>query len=804
MQGFTKFGFSRALLATGTAMAAILGSSAYAQSAPPASPQSAPEQTSTVDDIVVTARRRSESLARVPVAVAAISAESLTTQNITTQADLQTATPGLIVRSTQGSSQFNYAVRGQSVDAFSTSQPGVLTYVNEFQTTALSAGSFYDLAGVQVLKGPQGTLFGRNTTGGAVLYATAKPEFDEVSGSVRGRLGDFNLRQVEGAVNLPLSDTLALRLAGSVERRDGFVRNLITNRDMNNVDRNSVRASLRWKPTDAFESTTVVEYNESQGDGDALTIYSAYAPGSVGPDGRPLSTLGPTFYSSILDSLAGPGAYAALLAANPGTTQGGLLEAAALQRARGTRFASINGPTGLDASSYYIINTSTYDLGPDTQIKNIIGYSNNENITLIDEDGSAFPFYQRLETTNESKGWSEELNISGKAYAGNLDYIAGVYYSYEKRLSGQDFTYFDLGPVANPILGPVFGALSLPISNRLFGETETESIGAYAQASYKLDAFVPGLGVTGGIRYTQETNDFTALSGFAPVFPGPVDEDVEASKPSWILGVDYQATPDLFFYANYRGSWRGGGFNYSAPPINALATAGGNKFDPETIEDVELGMKFRGEVGGVPVRFNVAAYQSWVDDVQRVAYVTNPTFGPSAVTVNAPGAEYKGAEIDGDFQPTAWLRIGGAYSYTDASYTGPKSLTIFSTFLEFSTFADIAENSGSAFVELNAPVGQNGSTVKFRADGYAQSSSYFSNFGETGAPGTEIPSYALLNLRLSIDNLFGRDIEAAVFAKNATDEEYYVGGIGLGTLAGYNLAVPGTPRIVGVELGMKF
>jgi iron complex outermembrane receptor protein len=125
----------------------------------------------------------------VPVAVSVLTSEALRTRSINSEADLQTATPGLIVRSTQGSSQFNYAIRGQSIDAFSVSQPGVLTYVNEFQTNALSAGSLYDLGSVQVLKGPQGTLFGRNTTGGAVLFSTARPDFASTEGMLRGRAG---------------------------------------------------------------------------------------------------------------------------------------------------------------------------------------------------------------------------------------------------------------------------------------------------------------------------------------------------------------------------------------------------------------------------------------------------------------------------------------------------------------------------------------------------------------------------------------------------------------------------------------
>ena len=167
---------------------------ASAQVAPPAPAPSATTPSASGDartpatsDIIVTAQRRAESLARTPVAVTAISADTLTRQAIVSESDLQTSVPGLIVKAGQSSNQLNYSLRGQTVDSFSSSRPSVLPYVNEVQVGGSNSSAFYDLQSVQVLKGPQGTLFGRNSTGGAVLFTTTKPtNLFEGYGSVRG------------------------------------------------------------------------------------------------------------------------------------------------------------------------------------------------------------------------------------------------------------------------------------------------------------------------------------------------------------------------------------------------------------------------------------------------------------------------------------------------------------------------------------------------------------------------------------------------------------------------------------------
>src|SRR5690606_1421276 len=157
----------------------------------------------------------------------------------------------------------------------------VIAYLNEVPLTIGSASSFYDLESVQVLKGPQGTLFGRNTTGGAVLYTTAKP-VDETQALIRTRIGNLELREVEGMVNVPLSDAVWLRAAFNIIERDGYIDNLLNGDELGELDRKSGRISLTIQPSESFSNTTVFQYTDVGGTNTGASYtYSVYQPGQT-------------------------------------------------------------------------------------------------------------------------------------------------------------------------------------------------------------------------------------------------------------------------------------------------------------------------------------------------------------------------------------------------------------------------------------------------------------------------------------------------------------------------------------------
>ncbi|MCC6829324.1 MAG: TonB-dependent receptor [Novosphingobium sp.] len=260
-----------AMLAALMVSTAMIPQQAYAQSsgAAPADAEqhaAATSSGSTLQDIVVTARRRSESISKTPMSIVALTTADMAAQQIVTETDIQRSVPGVTVRQGLSQNQINYSIRGQTIDSYSSSPPGVLPYVNDVQISTSGANAFFDLESIQILKGPQGTLFGRNTTGGAVLFATRKPTF-EFGGEATVRFGDYDDRGIRGAINIPLvADTIALRIAGDYHRRDGYVKNIYAGpedpgrRDLGAIDTQSIRASLLIRPAEGIENITVFQY----------------------------------------------------------------------------------------------------------------------------------------------------------------------------------------------------------------------------------------------------------------------------------------------------------------------------------------------------------------------------------------------------------------------------------------------------------------------------------------------------------------------------------------------------------------
>ena len=266
----------RQQLALGVAALALMsGSQAIAQDTV------ADGQEAADNAIIVTAQRRSESLSKVPVSVSAFNADALLQRNVSSEQDLAALVPGLIVKSGQNSNQISFTLRGQTLDPFSGSSPAVLTYVNE---APLSAGNtstaFFDFSSVQVLKGPQGTLFGRNATGGAVLYETTKPG-DVFSANGTIRAGERNLIQVQGGVDIPVSEAIRIRLAGDYTKQDGYIRNANTGSTLGDTDSKSGRVTLVIEPADGFKMTTVAQYSDFGGTEGAGGLYSYHACGET-------------------------------------------------------------------------------------------------------------------------------------------------------------------------------------------------------------------------------------------------------------------------------------------------------------------------------------------------------------------------------------------------------------------------------------------------------------------------------------------------------------------------------------------
>ena len=767
----------------------LLGSiSLLAMIATPVSAQQASADEAEADEfgtITVTARRRDETLDKVPASVSAFSTEQLAARSISTESDLQRAVPGLTIRESLSSNQLNYSLRGQSVDAYSSSSPGVLPYFNEFQVTTTSATSFIDLESVQVIKGPQGTLFGRNTTGGAVLYGTAKPTND-LSGFAKARIGNYDLREGELVLNLPLvTDRVLVRLAGSILRRDGFMYDDLNDIDLGRDSAQTGRISVLLRPSDRLENITMFQYNSTNGTNAGSPIFNVY-PASV--TAITYSPLG-----------LGPG-WPIYVAGNPGVDPAGLASFAAAQALRGPYRVSFNSDSEHRGRSKILTNTTTFEASDDITLKNIVGYSYGRSADSTDVDGTPYAIYSNgLDELHDrqvfsAKQWSEEFQVQGKALDSRLEYIVGGYLGYEKKYFYIPTSFFDLRPLVPTVPGADKENVQI-----------SKNQGLFVHGSYGIN---DQLKFTAGFRYTWEqvrANHLPrSLYGQLGFAPNGIRETF--SKPSWNVGLEYQANSDLLLYVTHRGSWRSGGFNTNSQLAPGSIAVGGALFLPETTKDIEAGLKYNGSLGNTPLRFNVAAYNQWVDNIQRAVYVNITTpipLGPTALTANVPQAKITGIELEAEIRPVSWLTLGANFAYTDARFN-KNIVTLFGVTTAFGPFPDTPKTTGSIFAQISVPVAGDMGEMSFRGDFYSQSKFFYSSVNNTINPGSVLPGYSVANFRVNWNEISGSKVSAAFFVKNAFNKTYYTGGLALGSVLGLNTAIPGRPRMYGAEVSVNF
>jgi iron complex outermembrane recepter protein len=305
-----------------------------------------------LEEVTVTARRHGESLEKVPVSVTAFGQAQLEQRSIRSEEDLQTSVPGLTIRATSSQNQLQYSIRGQTIDTYTGSATAVVPYINEVQANSGGAALFFDLDSIQVLKGPQGTLFGRNATGGAVLYTTVKPT-NEFEGYLDEQFGLF----------------------------DGSHQGVL--------DRQSGRFSLVLRPPDSIVNTTVVEVDHSGGSNTGAPLYSVNKCGTFN-GGFPLACAAASLYGPVLDQTVGvPGAWAAYLKAHPKAPAGGILAYLA-QRQMGPWTIDQDGGARHKEHDYSVSNTTTHDLASHAQIKNIFGATGSHTNDLINQTGDPF------------------------------------------------------------------------------------------------------------------------------------------------------------------------------------------------------------------------------------------------------------------------------------------------------------------------------------------------------------------------------------------------------------------------------
>jgi iron complex outermembrane receptor protein len=627
----------------------IHGGAAIAQ-APPDKPESDAES---IEAIVVTARRRAENLQDTPVAITALSADALERQQIVSTTDLDKVAPNLQFHSygtlTGNNSAAQVFIRGiGQTDATAAVDPGVGVYIDDVYMgrSVGAAMEFRDIANVQILRGPQGTLFGRNTIGGAVLLTTNEPGTD-AGNSVRVGLGEDNLADAFGAFDIPLGETWSARVALGLRQRDGYVERVSDGEDLGDEDMYTAQVALRWKPSDALSVTLRADYTKEDENGspfvframnEAATFVGAASiaagcPNILDPFPPPL-LVGP-----LADPRCGNDAQALGEFKN-----GGTYPASSTMENRGASLVA------------------DWHINDVWSLKSITADRRLEWTGTRDADNTPL-LILHTNYTSESDQFSQEFQVG--VDTDRLDGVFGIYYFDEES--------FDrlLVPLGNP--GTSYDTQRVSM--------ETEAQAAFTEWTFK---FTDAFSATAGIRYTKENKGLQAIMfNVAPAsraeppaptalcpFAGPPptqtgclflttnDFEREFTATTKSASVQYRFNESAMAYLSWSEGFKSGGYNQrynAAPPGNAPIS-----FDAETAESFEIGVKLD------PLdtlRINVALFSTDYDDIQMTYRL-----GVVPLLFNAGVASIDGGEVEFEFLPTEQFRIDASLGYLDAKF----------------------------------------------------------------------------------------------------------------------------------------
>jgi iron complex outermembrane recepter protein len=793
-----------------TIYAALYAALAMGASFLPAPAMGAPDtgtiSAGAIETVTVTARRRAEDAQTVPENVTAHSGEALHEDGVTSSLDLQNLEPTLTVTGSLGSRDTDvFSIRGQS-QPFGGADPGVQTYFAEVPFDASGPGSYYDLDNVQVLSGPQGTLFGRNTTGGAILFEPKRPT-DEFGGYVDGQLGNFSDRKLSGAIDIPIvDDTLMVRAAGAIEQRNGFTKDVTTGSELDNLNYQAFRVGVTWRPISGFENYLLYDYlrDRNHGTGAELT--------SIASEPQLIAIAENDFGLSPLAAAATVGAF-----------YPSLQFAVANQQALGPRQTTSSIPLFYRRESWGLTDIASYDITSHLRIRNIFGYRSDKEQPAFDYDGSFLPI---LDIPN-SRTWesnslqvTEEFQLQGESNDNSVQWIAGFYHELDHPggYAEVERDTFGGGSGGFPFSTSEFEALSNGgTSNAVFG-----------QASWKV---TDKLTLTGGGRYTWDRKVADAnicvipLEGPSCPFPvpntfpyGQATQSGSFHAPSWTLAADYQVTDDSMVYATYRRGYKSGGFNSGAGAATDFA-----EFQPEYLTDVEIGAKNNWTILGVPGRTNADAYYGWYSNIQKNDLVAITFSGPlpepselSALTFNAARAKVQGFDLSSTFIPTDNLEISVFYSYTDATYSKfvlPEAISI-DEITGIQSAVGALDHAGDPFAytpkskfglqaRYHIPVDSTLGMPYIGVTWSEQSKVWFSDLSDI-EPNAFQKGYDLVNLRIDWDSFLGQPFDLSAFVNNATDKTYKVGANALEHLTGTTSSIYGAPRMWGFELRYRF
>lgn len=745
---------------------------AYAQT------EIAPDDNAEADgEIIVTAQKREERLRDVPLAVSAVSGASLQSQQITTATDLRLISPSLNFTPSANARGEGFAIRGVGTAIFSDTveqSVGVVVDGVVLGRSGQATGDLLDIERVEVLRGPQGMLFGKNASAGLISITTGRPRLGETTLEVRGSYATLDEIKVSGVGNLPLGDIAALRIAAGSQTADGTIYNRQLDVDVNNRNEQNARAKLLVEPSPDFSVMLSADWQKKRTRCCAWTARSAPA----------------------------------------GTAFGALAAAAGVVPSVGNREIAAGVPFFQNVDAWGTSGQLDYDFGFAT-LTSITAYRRWKNWDNNDPDLLPINILDINTGTSKLRQFSQEVRLTSPS--GPVEWVAGLFYYNQtnRTTSNQTGT---LGAVALPSL----------LGTTLDTDTKNVSKAAFGQVTIRP---VEGLKLIGGVRYTDEDIDLVLTQLQAPGtvatipgrFSGTINGSTGANNWSYRLTAQVDVTPSFMLYATHARGFKGPGIN-----TLGVSTSVTEVIRPEIPTTYEIGG--RGAWLNNRITFNIAAYQTEYENFQAQVFDQGVTPGRFRVT-NAGKLDTKGIEVELGVRPVTGLSLSANAAYLDARYSDFQNIACYTgqTILPFGTTRTsdrqcirvsaapgataVTNGTGnrltnapaftlSLFGRYDQPIGD--------MTAFVQTSFQFRDkvsFSAAGDPNLQQKGFGTMNGSIGVNGPDDR-WNVTLFVKNLFDTFYATNIISQPVLNAPGVYsqfyTPDSRRLVGISLGLKF
>lgn len=697
------------------------------------------------NEIIVTANKRSENLQSVPISVSAITGDSLSKSRVTQADELVTKIPNLQLTSTVGDNTPIFALRGVSMSDYSLNQASpVATYYDEVYkgNFAFLGIALFDLERVEVLRGPQGTLYGKNTTGGAVNLISRAPELGKANGYLNLGYGNYNRIDVNGAVNLPLGDTMALRVAGTFSNADGWFKNVLPGKpDLASVSEYGVRASLLFEPSDGVK----------------FVLRGA------------MSNQDPRNY----------GIYAQPEAVNrPGLSR---------------RQIAANVTDKRRARTYSLALTGNIDVSDALTITSITSWDKGRLRFYEDTDGQPNQLLE-IPYVDRATQFAQDLRLTSD-FDGPFNFILGAYYNREKVFNQ---TTFEIGKDVDsdglPGVTDADCAIGLPLGclfDNSFDQLK-KSFAVYSDVKFEVADAVT---LRGGLRYTHDTGDQTnfrsdALGPNRVLVVNLIPKSALAYKTNNLsgkIGVDYKLGAGNLLYANYSRGYRANSFNAQAffdPSELSVAK-------PESVDAFELGAKT--QFADRRVTLNMAAFYYKYKNQQFINI--SPTTAAQTLE-NIPRSRIMGGEAELTARASDRLTLRAGVGLLDTKIQKGIVSGVNVAGNELSNAPSLTFNGGVDATVMDGDAGK----LSLHGDLAYSSSQYFEVLNISRL---QQKSYALLSGHIDWESSNGR-WNASIWGKNLTNKFYFTSRVDLLAGFGFDYNHISAPRTYGITVGVKY